>query len=171
MIKQQEFSRRRQRLMQEVGEGALIIVAAAPHKLRNGDTFYPYRQDSDFLYLTGLCEPEALLVLRPGLAGARQVLFLHERNPERERCDCKRLGLAGARSQLDVDDAFPIDDLDAILPALLEDCRRVYRLVGKHADMDARLLGWLRQFDDNPQIGRASCRERGEDWGGGGSEK
>src|SRR5690625_7795722 len=85
MIKQQEFSRRRQRLMQEVGEGALIIVAAAPHKLRNGDTFYPYRQDSDFLYLTGFCEPEALLVLRPGQAGARQVLFLRERNRSEER--------------------------------------------------------------------------------------
>lgn len=153
MIKQQEFLRRRQRLMQEVGEDALVIVAAAPHKLRNGDTFYPYRQDSDFLYLTGFCEPEALLVLRPGHAGARQVLFLRERNPERERWDGKRLGLSGARSQLEMDDAFPIGDLGDILPAMLEDCRRVYHLVGKHADMDARLLGWLKQLDDRqPEI-------------------
>src|SRR5690625_7518548 len=98
MIKQQEFLRRRQRLMQEVGEDALVIVAAAPHKLRNGDTFYPYRQDSDFLYLTGFCEPEALLVLRPGLAGARQVFFLRVRHPARELRDCKRCGLVGSRS-------------------------------------------------------------------------
>src|SRR5690625_1079405 len=153
MIKQQEFSRRRQRLMQEVGEGALIIVAAAPHKLRNGDTFYPYRQDSDFLYLTGFCEPEALLVLRPGQAGARQVLFLREPNPERERLDGKPPGPAGGRTPLDGDHAFPHRGPDGLLPAMLEYRRRVYHLVGKHADMDARLLGWLKQLDDRqPEI-------------------
>ncbi len=128
--------------MEEAGPGALIVLAAAPERLRNGDAFYPYRQDSDFLYLTGLDEPEAVLVLRPGRESGEQILFLRERDADRERWDGPRLGLDGAIEQLGMDDAFPIGDLDDILPGMMEGCDRIYHLVGKDVQLDQRIIGW-----------------------------
>ncbi|MDZ7791633.1 MAG: aminopeptidase P N-terminal domain-containing protein [Xanthomonadales bacterium] len=142
MIRSEEFVRRRRRLMEEAGSEALIILAAAPERLRNGDAFYPYRQDSDFLYLTGLDEPESVLVLRPGHDSGEQILFLRERNPDRERWDGPRLGLDGAIEQLGMDDAFPIGDLDEILPGMMGGRERIYHLVGKDAQLDQRIIGW-----------------------------
>lgn len=142
MIRGEEFLRRRQRLMEEVGHEALVILAAAPERLRNGDAFHPYRQDSDFLYLTGLSEPEAVLVLRPGRESGEQILFLRPRDPDRERWDGPRLGLEGAVERLGMDDAFPIGDLDDILPGMMEGCQHIYHLVGKDAQLDQRIIGW-----------------------------
>ena len=142
MIKDKEYTDRRARLMQEAGEHAMIILAAAPQLLRNGDSHFPYRQDSDFLYLTGFHEPEAVLVLLPGREQGEQLLFCRERNPERERWDGPRLGLDGAREKLSMDDAFPIEDLDDILPGLMEGCGRIYHLVGKDPALDQRVIGW-----------------------------
>ena len=142
MIKPDEFIRRRQNLMQSAGEHALIVLPSASDRLRNGDSFYPFRQDSDFLYLTGFNEPEAVLILVPGRETGEQLLFCRERDPARERWDGPRLGLEGAREQLSMDDTFPIEDLDEILPGLMEGCNRIYHLVGKDAAFDQRLIGW-----------------------------
>ena len=66
MIKQKEYARRRRQLMRMAGEDSIVILQAAPPRIRNRDVHYPYRQDSDFLYLTGFREPGALLVMIPG---------------------------------------------------------------------------------------------------------
>ena len=73
MIPRKEYERRRRQLMKITGEGAIVIICAAPEKVRNSDVFYPYRQDSDFLYLTGFREPEAVLVLIPEAKGGRSI--------------------------------------------------------------------------------------------------
>ncbi|MEE4295139.1 MAG: aminopeptidase P N-terminal domain-containing protein [Wenzhouxiangella sp.] len=145
-IQADEFQTRRQRLMAETGPGSLVLVASAKEILRNGDSAYPFRQDSDFWYLTGLNEPEAVLVLRPGRESGEQLLFLRERDPERERWDGARLGIDGAREQLGMDDAFPIQDLDDIVPNLMEGCDRLFHLVGKDSGFDQRVLGWRNQL-------------------------
>jgi Xaa-Pro aminopeptidase len=142
MIKSEELASRRRRLMTEAGEQTLILLKAAPELLRNGDSYFPYRQDSDFLYLTGFSEPQALLALLPGRDAGEQILFCRERDPERERWDGPRLGLDGARELLGMDDAFPIQDLDEILPGLMEGCRRVFHLVGKDPAFDQRIIAW-----------------------------
>ncbi|MEE4329453.1 MAG: aminopeptidase P N-terminal domain-containing protein, partial [Wenzhouxiangella sp.] len=103
---------------------------------------FPFRQDSDFLYLTGFNEPQAVLALLPGREAGEQILFCRERDPERERWDGPRLGLDGAREALGMDDAFPIDDLDEILPGLMEGCQRVFHLVGKDPTFDQRVITW-----------------------------
>jgi len=142
MMAQAEFASRRRRLMSEAGQQALILLPAARQVLRNGDSHYPYRQDSDFLYLTGLNEPDAVLALVPGRDQGEQLLFCRPRDPERERWDGPRLGLEGAIEQLGMDDAFPIDDLDDILPGLMEHVTRVYHPVGKDVAFDQRVIGW-----------------------------
>jgi len=142
MIKSEELARRRHHLMTEAGEQTLILLKAAPEVLRNGDSHFPFRQDSDFLYLTGFNEPQAVLALLPGRGAGEQILFCRERDPERERWDGPRLGLDGARELLGMDDAFPIQDLDDILPGLMEGCQRVFHLVGKDPGFDQRIIDW-----------------------------
>ncbi len=121
-------------------------MASGRESLRNGDSHYPFRQDSDFWYLTGFDEPEAVLVIIPGRESGEQLMFLRERDPERAQWDGPRLGLEGARELLGMDDAFPIHDLDDILPGLMEGCERLFHLVGKDPLFDQRVLGWRNQL-------------------------
>ena len=115
-----EFARRRRALMRLMGRDAIAMVPSAPVRQRNNDVEYNYRQDSDFYYLTGFNEPEAVAVLIPGREAAEYVLFVRERNREREIWDGKRAGPDGAVEEYGADDAFPITDIDEILPGLLE---------------------------------------------------
>ena len=137
------LARRRRQLMQAVGDGAIVIVPAAPERIRSRDTQYPYRQDSDFWYLTGCAEPEAVLVLVPGRRHGESLLFCRERDPEREGWDGPRLGPDGAVDALGMDDAYPIADIDDILPGLLEGRSRVYYHFGRDAEFDLKLIGWV----------------------------
>ena len=115
-----EYQRRRRALLQMAQDDAILILPAAPERIRSHDTHHPYRQDSDFSYLTGFPEPEAVLVLVPGRAHGETLLFCRERHPERELWDGPRAGPEGAVSAYGIDDAYPIDDIDEILPGLLE---------------------------------------------------
>ena len=124
--------------MSEVGPDAMVAVASAPIRLRNGDTPYPYRQDSDFYYLTGLNEPDAVLVLRPG--DQQQVtLFLRPKDKERERWDGDRLGVEEACHTLGIDQAFEIGALDRMLPQLMLGRQSLYYLMGQHASFEQHL--------------------------------
>ena len=114
-----------------------------PVRLRSRDVEYRYRQDSDFWYLTGFAEPDAVAVLVPGRAGGQYVLFCRERDPEKELWDGSRAGPAGAVADHGADDAFPIDDIDDIIPGLIESCSRVYYTMGVYTDFDARIAEWI----------------------------
>ena len=138
-----EFARRRRQLMRMAGDDAILVLPAAPVRVRSHDTHYPYRQDSDFWYLCGFPEPEAVLVLVPGRKHGEALLFCRERDPEREGWDGARAGQEGAVEAFGMDDAYPIDDLDEILPGLLEGRSRVYYHFGRDADFDLKLIGWL----------------------------
>jgi Xaa-Pro aminopeptidase len=139
--------------MRIAGDDAILVLAAAPERIRSRDTHYPYRQDSDFWYLTGFSEPESVLVLVPGRRHGEALLFCRERDPEREAWDGPRLGPEGAVEALDMDDAYPIDDLDEILPGLLEGRSRVYYHFGRDTDFDLKLIGWLNQVRAQVRMG------------------
>ncbi len=143
MIGTTEFNRRRKQLMRLVGDEAICIIPAAPERVRNNDNHYPYRQDSDFHYLTGFEEPEAVLALIPGREHGETILFCRERDREREAWDGPRAGQEGAVSDYGMDDAFPIDDIDDILPGLIEGRTRVYYHFGRDAEFDIKLIGWV----------------------------
>ena len=137
------YARRRRQLMRMAGDDAILVLPAAPERIRSRNTHYPYRQDSDLWYLTGFPEPEAVLVLVPGRAHGEALLFCRERDPEREGWDGPRAGPEGAVAQHGMDDAYPIADLDEILPGLLEGRSRVYYHFGRDAEFDLKLIGWL----------------------------
>ena len=148
-----EFARRRTQLMRLMGSDAIAILPAAPVRQRNNDVEYNYRQDSDFYYLTGLNEPEAVAVLIPGRAAAEYVLFVRERNREREIWDGQRAGPAGAVEDYGADDAFPITDIDEILPGLLEKRSRVYYTMGLNQEFDQRVVGWVNTLRSQARSG------------------
>jgi Xaa-Pro aminopeptidase len=143
MIEPREYARRRKQLMRMAGPDAIVIVAAAPERVRNNDAHYPYRQDSDFHYLSGFPETDAVLALVPGRAPSETILFCRERDAERERWDGPRAGTEGAVAVHGMDDAFPIDDIDDILPGLIEGRTRVYYHFGRDAEFDLKLIGWV----------------------------
>ncbi|MEB2230360.1 aminopeptidase P N-terminal domain-containing protein [Xanthomonas sp. LMC-A-07] len=148
-----EYARRRKQLMQMAGEQAILILPAAPERVRSHDTHYPYRQDSDFWYLSGFPEPEAVLVLVPGRKHGEAILFCRERDAEREAWDGPRVGQEGAVAQYGMDDAYPIDDVDEILPGLLEGRSRVYYHFGRDVDFDLKLIGWLKRVREQVRHG------------------
>ncbi|MGB5098329.1 MAG: Xaa-Pro aminopeptidase [Porticoccaceae bacterium] len=143
MITAQEFARRRRDLMATMSKNSIAILTAAPAQVRSRDTYFPYRQDSNFFYLTGFPEPEAVLVLIPKRPQGQFVLFCRERDRSREIWDGRRAGPEGARELYGADDAFPIDDIDEILPGLLEGRDRVYYALGRNRTFDTRLLDWI----------------------------
>ena len=138
-----EFERRRKQLMRMVGKGGIAILPAAPVRNRSRDVEYRYRQDSDFYYLTGFAEPEAVAVLVPGRPQGEYLLFCRERDSDKELWDGSRAGQDGAVADFGADDAFPIDDIDDIIPGLIEGCSRVYYTMGMYSDFDTRIADWV----------------------------
>ena len=138
-----EFKRRRRQLMRMLGKDAIAILPAAPVRHRNGDIEYSYRQDSNFHYVTGFPEPDAVAVLAPGRPQGEYILFVRDRDRTREAWDGPRSGPDGAVAGYGADDAFPIADIDEILPGLMEDRPRIFYSMGAHEDFDPRVVGWV----------------------------
>jgi Xaa-Pro aminopeptidase len=153
MIPVKEFGDRRRRLMERMTPESIAILPAAPERVRNRDVLHPFRQDSDFHYLTGFGEPEAVLVLIPGREHGESVLFCRERNPEKELWDGFLAGQEGAIENYGLDDAFPIGDIDDILPGMIEGRSRVYYPLGKDHDFDVRVMDWVRQIRSKVRAG------------------
>jgi len=145
-MKKTEFQRRRRQLMKMIGDDGVAIVCSAPVRIRSRDTEHRYRQDSDFYYLTGFPEPDAVAVLAPGRDNGDYLLFCRERDSERERWDGYRAGPDGAIAEYDAADAFPIDDIDDILPGIMESRRCVFYTMGAYADFDARITEWVKSL-------------------------
>ncbi|KJH79588.1 Xaa-Pro aminopeptidase [Stutzerimonas stutzeri] len=142
-IPKSEYSRRRKALMAEMEPNSIAILPAAPMYIRNRDVEHIYRQDSDFQYLSGFPEPESVIALIPGREHGEYVLFCRERDPARELWDGLRAGQDGAISEYGADDAFPIGDIDDILPGLIEGRSRVYYAIGSNQEFDHRLMEWI----------------------------
>jgi Xaa-Pro aminopeptidase len=146
VIKQKEYARRRRQLMRMAGGDSIIIMQAAPTKLRNNDVYFPYRQDSDFLYLTGFREHDAMLVLVPGADDGTSILFCRDRDPEREMWDGRMVGLEAAVSEFGMDQAHDIKQAESLLREMLCDRERIYYDLGHHPLFDQKLIGWLNEF-------------------------
>ncbi len=150
-----EFARRRRDLMESIGADGIAVLPAAGERVRSRDTLYDYRPDSDLYYLTGFAEPEAVAVLMPGRPHGEFLMFCRERDPERELWDGTRTGPDGAVEEYGADDAFPIADIEDILPGLLERSERVYYSMGVAADFDQRLLAWINALNARRQRSHA----------------
>lgn len=146
------YKQRRAELMGLMGD-AVAIIPTAPIRNRNGDVDFAFRPNSDFYYLTHFPEPEAVAVLIPGRTQGEYLLFCRERNAEREQWEGRRAGQEGAVEHYGADDAFPIDDIDDILPGLLENRKRVFYSMGRHPEFDGRLIEWVNEVRTKTRAG------------------
>lgn len=131
--------------------GGVAVFPAAPTAIRNSDVEHEYRQDTDFYYLTGFEEPNAVAVLAPDHPEHKFVLFVQPRDREREVWTGWRAGAEGANRDYGADAAFTIDKLDEELPKLAGRADRVYYRFGSDPGFDERLVGFMRSFQRQRQ--------------------
>ncbi|MDD5392124.1 MAG: Xaa-Pro aminopeptidase [Thiothrix sp.] len=153
VIPKEEFAARRRRLLERLGKDAIAVVPSGGLKVRNRDAEYPFRQDSDFHYLTGFNEPEAVAVFVPGREAGEYVLFCREKDPQAERWSGLRAGLEGVKHLHGADDAHPIGDLDKLMPQLLTGRDSVHYDLGANAEFDQQMLGWINQLRAKARAG------------------
>lgn len=144
MITQQEYQTRRRALAAKLPPGAIAIIPAAKEVLRNGDAHYRFRQDSDFYYLTGFNEPDAILVITAGQS-SKAYLFNRPRDPAQEQWVGKRLGQEDACEVLKVDEAYPIDNFSTYLPELFANKTAVYFSIGRHPRIEKQIFSALKR--------------------------
>jgi len=148
-----EMKRRRKELMAQMEPNSIAIVAAATPKTRNNDAEYPYRQSSDFYYLTGFVEQQAVLALMPGRKQGEVVLFCQEKDKLKELWNGVLMGPALASNELLIDDAFPISDINEIIPGLIEGRERVYYSMGSDPQFDQQVMDWVNVVRSHKGLG------------------
>ncbi|GAA4819445.1 Xaa-Pro aminopeptidase [Marinicella pacifica] len=147
MIKTKEYKKRRQQLLKRAGNDAVIIVKSRQEKLRNGDAQYRYRQDSDFYYLTGFNEPDALLVLIQTGEQTAEILFCREKNLDKMIWDGPMTGTESAVRDYGFDRAYDIKEADQRMPIFLQDRERLVFKLGEHEDFDHKVSDWVKNIE------------------------
>lgn len=138
------FRQRRQAFLEQMEEGDVALFPGATHAIRSHDVEYPFRQESDFLYLTGLEEPDGFLILAKGLAGVpEESLFVLAKDPQQETWHGPRLGPAEAARVLEFEDAFSVEELEERAEQAVQGAKRLWFRIGVHQEMDAMVLDWL----------------------------
>lgn len=153
MINSAEYRQRREQLMAKIGSGTAIF-RSAPMAVMHNDVEYAYRQDSDFLYLTGFNEASAVAVFAPHHEEHKFVLFVQPKDPEKETWHGYRAGVEGAKEIYGADEAYPINELDEKLPQYLEKAERIYYHLGRDRVFNETLLKhWQRLMATYPKRG------------------
>lgn len=158
-MKMSEFAERRKKLMAQMGTNTLGIIAAAPERIRNGDGEYPYRQDSDFHYLTGYPEPEAIAVLIPGRAEGEYILFNRPRDPAQETWTGRRAGQLGAVEKYGANQAYPFAEFAAKLPEFLLGRERIAYCIGRQFEFDQQIINAINTLHSKTRMGVVAPRE------------
>lgn len=152
-VKQAEYKSRRQKLMSQMGENSIAVIFAGKEYIRNQDSTYPYRPNSNFYYLSGFEEPEAVLVLIPGRKEGEYVFFNQANNIDLETWIGKRIGQEGVCENYGVDEAFPIEQLNDKMPELLTGKEALYFSFGFCHEQDKQVGDWLNQIRQRVRSG------------------
>jgi Xaa-Pro aminopeptidase len=155
MLNLKEFSKRRQHFIEKMGPDSIAIFSAAPECYRNGDVHYAYRQNSDFYYLTGFPEPEAIAVLITEHHASRFILFNRPRDKTAELWNGKRAGQEGAREIYLADASYDIHEFKAKLPSLLEGKKKMYYTYGHDKALDHEMTECLNYLRSKSRSGVA----------------
>lgn len=158
-ISQSGFAARRQQLMNKMSPESVAIIPSAGEVPRNRDVEYPFRQDSDFYYLTGFNEPDALLLLMPGRSEGQVVIFCRDRDPEMEIWNGYRAGPEGACQQYGADQAYPIAEVDEQMAELLQGKARLYYSMGTNETLDGQVRHWLNSIRKKARLGAVAPGE------------
>jgi|TARA_Y100000310_G_scaffold328621_1_gene397033 Xaa-Pro aminopeptidase len=140
-------------LMQVMEPNSIAILPASQSKNRNGDVDYSFRQDSDFYYLSGFAETDSVFVLVPGRRHGESILFCRERDEDFERWNGPLCGPDRARQLYGLEDAFPMEDIDEILPGMIEGKDKLYYAMGVNRDFDNQIIEWVNSISAKKKYG------------------
>ena len=154
-----EHKRRQKKLMDLMGENSIAIIPSAKEMCRSRDTDFAFRQNSDFWYLSGFNEPDSVLVLIPGRSHGEYIMFNRERDLMTETWHGRRYGQEGVIKNYGVDDAFPIDDIDDILPGLMEQKDKIFYALGANSEFDEQIMSWLNSLREKVHQGELPVGE------------
>ena len=149
----EDFAARRRALAERVGEEGVVILPANREQQRNRDVHFPFRQDSDFLWLTGFPEPDAIAVFAPGRSEGELALFVRDRDPGREIWEGRRFGTDGACAHFGADEAHCLDDFEERLPKLLAGRRNVHMQLGDRPELDAEVTACVQRMREMSRRG------------------
>lgn len=152
-IDRREFQHRRQQVMEKIGNGTAIF-RSAPMAVMHNDVEYTYRQDSDFFYLTGFNEPDAVAILAPHHPEHQFILFVQPKDPEKETWTGYLHGVEGAKEIFGADEAYSIQELEEKLPQYLEKAERIYYHLGRDKTFNTNVLNhWQKLIATFPRRG------------------
>lgn len=154
-----EFHQRRRSFIRALGKNSIALIVANSLQYRNRDVEYPFRPGSDFYYLSGFPEPDALLVIIPNRPEGEVLLFCQERKAEKELWTGPQIGIAGAQENYRIDAAYPLNQIESLLPALLENRSRLYYAFGLNPDFDRKVMNWINQVRCKARSGISAPRE------------
>lgn len=154
-IAQIHFQKRRTELLSLLPPNSIALIPAASLKIRNRDTEYSFRQNSDFYYLTGFNEPDAVLAIMPGRTEGECVLFCPPKDAAMEVWTGFRAGPEGCEKEYGMSQAFPLDQLDILMPDLINGRQVLCYSQGHDADFDRRVNGWLATLRAKVRLGAA----------------
>ena len=145
------FAKRRSRILEAIEKNSIILISSSCPKVRNSDANYPFRQNSDFFYLTGFDEPESLMVLKSTSSTREFILFCRDRDPLREQWDGFRAGQEGAIKDYGADISFSINTINEAMPDILLGVKNIYYPMSESNDIEQKVNKWL-------EISRSSIR-------------
>lgn len=125
-LPKEEFGERRTRVFTQMQPNSALLLFSEIEKRRNNDCTYPFRQDSYFWYLTGFNEPNAALLLLKTEQAEKAIIFLRPRDPLLETWNGRRLGVERAPQQLNVNEAYSIEEFATVLPKILKNLTALY---------------------------------------------
>lgn len=152
-ISQKTFQQRKKKLFEQMRDNSIVILPSANECIRNNDVHYKFRQHSDFYYLTGFNEPEAVAIFIRRNASNEFFLFNRNRDPKAEIWTGKRAGQAGACQDFGADQAFPIGDIDTVMPDFLQNITCIYYPVGFDKHFESQLMAWIKTLRDKARTG------------------
>jgi Xaa-Pro aminopeptidase len=142
---QTEYSQRRQQLLAKIGQGTAVF-RSSPMAVMHNDVEYNYRQDSDFFYLTGFTEANAVAVLTNQHAEHKFVMFVQPKDLEKETWTGYRVGVEAAKERFGADEVYPIAELNEKLPQYLEKADRIYYKLGRDRRFNDTIISHWQKF-------------------------
>jgi len=134
------FEARRAKVASNMEENSILLLSSSHIVSRNNDTTFPFRQDSNFYYLTGFKEPNSVLMLK---SDGSSTIFCRHKNPDLEKWDGFMWGFDEATKHFKFNKGHDISDIDKLLPAMIKGTSVLYSLVGKDKSFDAKVVNWV----------------------------
>lgn len=147
-LPKEEFGERRTRVFTQMQPNSALLLFSEIEKRRNNDCTYPFRQDSYFWYLTGFNEPNAALLLLKTEQAEKAIIFLRPRDPLLETWNGRRLGIERAPQQLNVNEAYSIEEFATVLPKILKNLNALYHVPEIHTWGDKLVIESAVSFNE-----------------------